>query len=954
LTGRRDDQPPSIDPARLPFDALLETAPDAILLVDPGGRIEHANARAEELFGYERDELIGSDADALFSERFRELHRRHRADYSTEAQIRPIGLDDALYGLRKDGSEFAVEISLNPVPLNDRTLVITIVRDVSERRDSDLRFRRLIESAPDAILLVDAQGKIALANRRCEELFGYVPEELLGRPVEVLVPERFRGDHGVYRASYLAEPRARPMGVGLELYALRKDGSEFPVEISLSPLSSGPETLICTIVRDVTRHKAVEAERLQLVRAQAAQAVAEAAAARLRGMHDVTEAALGHLSLDELLQEVLEPVRASLDASAARLLLFDDDRGELVVRASVGLAPTEVAVPIGDGLAGTIAEQADAGVFEVRASSLDPQLAEAGLHAVVGAPLRVAGNAFGAIYAAKAAPDGFTEDDAQLLQVFADRIALAISHAWLFDAEREARAATEAAQTRLSEMIADLDAIVWEADTPDRSRLTFVGGHGLGMLGYPLEQWTGERDFWRRLIHPDDIEHTLLYFAEAAAEQRDHELEYRLRAADGRFVWVNDKVRVVDGEPGAPRVRGVMVDVTERRELAARLLHSQKMEAVGQLAGGVAHDFNNLLTVISGFANLLSARLGAEAGRELEEIRRAADQAASLTRQLLAFSRRDQRESELVDLNELVSNIEQMIRRLIGEDIRLTITGSTEPALVEADPSRLEQVFVNLVVNARDAMPRGGEIRVALSTTDARDAANGASELSPERHVLLRVSDTGGGMSEATMARIFEPFFTTKPLGKGTGLGLATVYAVVEQAGGTISVDSEPGRGTEFTVSLPAATAPAAAPIEEGVATILVAEDEPALRTLARVILEQEKYRVLEAASGQDALEVAAQYPGTIDLVLTDIVMPGVGGPELVAELSSVRPELDVIYMSGYADSRIAGRDESHSLLRKPFDREQLIELVRATLEKRSAARSGSSKAPSSASSPSG
>jgi PAS domain S-box-containing protein len=672
-------------------------------------------------------------------------------------------------------------------------------------------------------------------------------------------------------------------------------------------------------------------ERLDVVRAQAAKAEAEAAAARC--LQEVTEAALGELSLDDLLQGALEPVRASLNASAAKVLLFDDDRGELVVRASVGAGPTETAVPIGAGIAGTIAAQEGPGVFEGHASAVGPQLAEAGLDTLVGAPLRVAGSVVGVIYAAAAAPHAYTADDARLLQGFADRIALGVSHALLFDAEREARAANEAAQGRLSEMIADLAAILWEADTPDRSRLTFVGGDGLGMLGYPLEQWTAESHFWRRRLHPDDRESTLLFFAEAAAERRDHELEYRLQAADGRFVWVSDKVRVVEAERGPPRLRGVMADVTERRELAARLLHSQKMEAVGQLAGGVAHDFNNLLTVITGFANLLAARLGAEAGTELEEIRRAASQAASVTRQLLAFSRRDLRESEVVDLNDLVSNVEQMLRRLIGEDLWLTIRRSTEPALVEADPSRLEQVLVNLVVNARDAMPSGGEIRIALST-EAGDGETGASELPPGRRVLLRVSDTGSGMSEETVSRIFEPFFTTKPQGKGTGLGLASVYAIVEQAGGRISVESAPGRGSEFTVALPAATA--RDPTEEALATILVAEDEPALRKLARVVLEQDKYRVLEAASGQDALEVAAQYPGTIDLVLTDIVMPGMGGPQLVAELASIRPEVGVIYMSGYTDSRIAGRDERRPLLAKPFDPEQLKELVRATLDKRS------------------
>jgi two-component system cell cycle sensor histidine kinase/response regulator CckA len=377
----------------------------------------------------------------------------------------------------------------------------------------------------------------------------------------------------------------------------------------------------------------------------------------------------------------------------------------------------------------------------------------------------------------------------------------------------------------------------------------------------------------------------------------------------------------------------VMVDVTERRELATRLLHSQKMEAVGQLAGGIAHDFNNLLTVILGFANRLAARLDEGAGSELMEIRQAAERAAALTHQLLAFSRRQPHATELVDVNVLVSSVEQMVRRLIGEDIRLTITASAEPALVEADPGQLEQVLVNLVVNARDALSVGGEIRIAVSTVDANDARSDQLEHLPGDHIVLSVSDTGTGMSEETVARIFEPFFTTKEQGKGTGLGLATVYGIVEQAGGRIAVASEQGRGTQFTISLPASKRSAVK--EEPAATILLAEDEPALRKLARLILEEEHYRVIEARNGRDALELAARYRGTIDLLLTDIVMPELSGPDLVAQLASVRPDLSVIYMSGYTDSRIAGRhlaDESHSLLRKPFDPDELTRQVRAAL----------------------
>jgi two-component system cell cycle sensor histidine kinase/response regulator CckA len=641
-------------------------------------------------------------------------------------------------------------------------------------------------------------------------------------------------------------------------------------------------------------------------------------------------------NIDKLLPAVLELVRTSLDGSTATILLLDEDLGELTTRASVGLgADAELRVPVGSGIAGLIAAQGRSGVFDDVLDVASPPLAATGIRSLVGAPIQIAGRVVGVVHVGTAASPGFTTNDARVLQVFADMVALAITSARPDEAEREARAATKVAQSRLSEIMGDLDAIVWEAETPEREQLTFVGGRAGDILGFAVGRWTAEKDFWRGLIHPDDLERTMLFFSEAARERRAHELEYRLRAADGRVVWVNDKVRVVGDDPSRPRVRGVMVDVTERRELATRLLHSQKMEAVGQLAGGIAHDFNNLLTVILGFANRLAARLDEGAGSELMEIRQAAERAAALTHQLLAFSRRQPHATELVDVNVLVSSVEQMVRRLIGEDIRLTITASAEPALVEADPGQLEQVLVNLVVNARDALSVGGEIRIAVSTVDANDARSDQLEHLPGDHIVLSVSDTGTGMSEETVARIFEPFFTTKEQGKGTGLGLATVYGIVEQAGGRIAVASEQGRGTQFTISLPASKRSAVK--EEPAATILLAEDEPALRKLARLILEEEHYRVIEARNGRDALELAARYRGTIDLLLTDIVMPELSGPDLVAQLASVRPDLSVIYMSGYTDSRIAGRhlaDESHSLLRKPFDPDELTRQVRAALVK--------------------
>ncbi|MGZ4287311.1 MAG: PAS domain-containing hybrid sensor histidine kinase/response regulator [Solirubrobacteraceae bacterium] len=379
----------------------------------------------------------------------------------------------------------------------------------------------------------------------------------------------------------------------------------------------------------------------------------------------------------------------------------------------------------------------------------------------------------------------------------------------------------------------------------------------------------------------------------------------------------------------------IVRDLTERRQLEDQLRQAQKMEAVGQLAGGVAHDFNNLLTVITGYVNLLLAQTDGDPQRaQLVEVKNAAERASELTAQLLTFSRRSPEKSERIDLNELVRGVEKLLRRLIDEDIALRIAAAPALPPIQGDRGQFEQVLINLVVNARDAMPGGGEILIETSTTklSTEDAAESGTAMG--RHLVLAVSDTGSGMTVETKARIFEPFFTTKGQGKGTGLGLATVYGIIQQAGGTILVDSEPGRGSRFSVLLPAAAGPSAGdePAEEsGGPAGLVVEDEPALRRLVRSVLDAEGYHTFEAANGRQALEFLERHQGTIDLVLTDVVMPEVGGPELGHRLATLRPETQVIYMSGYADSRLLNRglrDQPTNVLRKPFSPDELAARV--------------------------
>ncbi len=398
------------------------------------------------------------------------------------------------------------------------------------------------------------------------------------------------------------------------------------------------------------------------------------------------------------------------------------------------------------------------------------------------------------------------------------------------------------------------------------------------------------------------------------------------------------------------RVVGVieqMADITTRRQMEEALLQAQKMESIGRLAGGIAHDFNNMLTAISGFAQLLIFDLpeGTNERESAEAIRRAAAQAASLTQQLLAFSRRQVLEPKVIDPEQAIQGMQPMLRRLIGEDVELRISLRSRGARLRADPAQLEQVVLNLAVNARDAMPEGGTLTIetAVSTFDEAYSSEHFA-VSPGRYVMIAVSDTGVGMDAATRAHAFEPFFTTKERGKGTGLGLATIYGIVRQSGGHIWLYSEPGHGTTFKVYFPLveddllpADEPAASAVG-GNETILLVEDEDAVRDLARLVLERQGYRVLTAANAVQALEIVADADRHIDLLVSDVVMPGASGPELARQVRAIRPEIKVLYLSGYTEEMIGQRSRlegGDGFLSKPFTPQTLARTIREVLARR-------------------
>ncbi|GIM90004.1 hypothetical protein Ato02nite_017970 [Paractinoplanes toevensis] len=641
--------------------AIVESSHDAIIGKTLDGVITSWNAGAEQLYGYQRDEVLGRHASLLFP----------NAQQDAEAQLiqritRGENIDQYRVARRhKDGTTITVSLTLSPITdaTGRVTGVASISRDITERQRAEAMFEGLLEAAPDAIIGVTRDGAITLINEQAERLFGYRREELIGQPVDVLVPQRLRTHHVQHRDGYSAHPRNRPMGAGAALTAVRKDGTEFPAEISLSSVSTDRGMIVTTAIRDVTGRLIAQAERERLIA----------------------------------------------------------------------------------------------------------------------------------------------------------------------QAERDA----------------------------------------------------GER----------------------------------------------------------------------------RLQHARRLESLGELAGGVAHDFNNILAVISNYTDMVldtlnspvleSAEL-AEVRNDLGQVSRAAERAARLTKQLLAFGRRDITQATVLSLNYVIGDVEQMLRRSLGEHIHLITSLDRQLWHVHADASQIEQILLNLAVNARDAMPGGGTLSIDTSNAELTADDSSGGTLPPGRYVRMRVSDTGSGMPPDVIERAFEPFYTTKPKGSGTGLGLATVYGIATAGGGDVRLYSEAGIGTTVTVVLPAVDTPAhtnpantdtpagpPADQQPPHETILMVEDEDDLRQITGRVLTRAGYDVLTAAGGAEAIHLAQTHPSPIDLLLTDVIMPKMLGNEVAARIAQCRPGIPVLYMSGYAEPVLTENGtlpDGVTIVEKPFTSHELLDRIRTVL----------------------
>ena len=748
-------------------------------------------------------------------------------------------------------------------------------------RVSEVRYRRLFESARDGILILDADtGVIADVNPFLADLLGYATQEVVGKALWELGPFKDKWASQAAFRELQAQDYIRYDDLPLEA----KDGRSIAVEFVSNVYVADDKKVIQCNIRDITERKSVE---------------------KNRRTSDERYRTLFESAPDGILIADLAGCYVDANASICRMLGYARD--ELV-----GLNAADIVVP-----------------DEV------PRISKA-LAAIVGGSeyhqewqfRRKDASVFSADVFATVIPGG------NLLAMIRDVTERDRSERAVRTAEERMRFALESAHIGIWDMDCVSGAVQWSEVLETQ-------------YGLPPGTFGGTYEAFVERIHPEDRASVSEAIGRAMKSGSDFSVLHRTIRPDGTVRWLSGGGRIVLGEDGQPaRAIGISQDVTERRALEAQVQQTQKMEAIGLLAGGVAHDFNNLLTIILGFCEMLLSDLPPDDPRyqDLTEIQTAGTQAAQLTRQLLAFSRTQIIEPALLDLSAIVTEIRPMLRRLIKEDIKLLIGVEPRLPLVQADRGQVEQVILNLAVNGQDAMPRGGTLTIETAKVDL-DEHYAATHVGvqPGPHVVLTVTDSGTGMTPEVREHLFEPFFTTKEVGKGTGLGLATVHGIATRSGGSVNVYTELGRGTSFKVYFPQAApvdtvvqVPVTTAPPTGTETVLLVEDADGLRELTKRLLERLGYTVVAAASTQDALRQFEEHP-SIDLLLTDVVMPGGGGADLAQQLSARSHALKVLYMSGYTDDAIVQHGvlkPGIAFLQKPFTADALGRKVRDVLDR--------------------
>ena len=834
-----------------------------------------------------------------------------------------------------------------------------------------MQYRALLEAAPDAIVVVNQSGIVVLVNAQAERLFGYRRDELIGQPADILVSEHFRGQHNEQHSRLLAAPPARSTVVGLQLFGLRKDGTEFPAEIRLSPLDTKGGVWVSSAIRDISDRRRTEEDLRRLASIVACSddaIVGKTTEGIITSWNSGAQHIFGYSPKEAIGRSITMLAPVDRPEEIPRMLECLK-RGEVVdhfetvrLRKDGKEVQIELTVsPIRDALERIVGASTIGRDISVRKAAekhlVQMEARYRGLLEAAPDAMVVVNHGFAErllMHGTGTPGDPVVPQMGTGIELHGRRkdgsefpIEIMLSPLDTVDGILITAAIRNIAERKLRENDLSRLAAVVESSQDAIVSLTSLGiirtwNRGAERIfGYSAEEATGRSILF--LSPPDrSAEGSTLLERVARADRIEHFETIRVKK-DGTQIHVALTFSPIkDSDGRVVGVSSVARDVTESKHMEAMLRQSQKMEAVGQLAGGVAHDFNNLLGVILGYTGLMLDRLGLDdpQRKSIEEIQKAGDRAALLTRQLLAFSRKQVLQPKVIDLNAVVAGAEKLLQRLIGENIELRAVLNPELCRVKADPGQIEQIIMNLAVNARDAMPSGGKLTIETSNMEfdeAYTAQHPSTRTGP--HVMLAVTDTGCGMDAETKAHMFEPFFTTKEFGKGTGLGLSTVYGIVKQSGGSVWVYTEPGLGTSFKIYLACVDAvPEIEPpndkvmnVVAGSQTILIVEDDPALLQVTHRSLEEVGYAILEARSSKEAIDISESHTGPIHLMVTDVVLPGMSGVKLAAYLSAQRPEMKVLYVSGYTNDTVFHHgvlEPGLAFLQKPFSARTLARRV--------------------------
>jgi len=795
-------------------------------------------------------------------------------------------------------------------------------------------WRKVLDSIQDMVMILDTRQRVVWGNRSLREFLALPEEEIIGRPCHDLF-------HGA--SAPAGECPQAQMAVNGNRRSFEMD---FPdrgrrMRISVDPILDGSGTLagVIHILSDISVIRDAEMRALEQSR-------------RLALVTRIGESLLGDFIIESVLAETARDLSRFLGVPRCTILLSGFP-GEMVDHREPGF-PSAISVLRALLGAPDLKEACERGDSHIVS---DARLCTAlkgreeceaiRLGSFIGVPLRDRGALAGALLLDRPEPHEWTENEIETAEAVARQIAVAIHQARGLQEQQELAG-------RLLSLMNNVPGVVYRG-LRDWS-LTFVGAEVERLTGYTAEEFLRGTSRWQEVISPEDLQSVKAAIRQAVRERRKFlRVEYRIVHRDGGCRWLEDRRQLSYGPEGSlETVDGLLLDITDPKQVEEALkaseeqfLQAQKMEAVGRLAGGVAHDFYNLLTAIRGYSDLLLQQIDDRSPyrREVEEIQKAGERASALTRQLLAFSRKQVMQPRVLDLNEVLAGMEEMLRRMIDENIDLITVLRPDLWSVQVDRGQIEQVVMNLVVNARDAIERGGKITIETGNVVLDDAyVYRHAVVAPGAYAMLAVSDTGSGMDEDTKLRLFEPFFTTKEKGKGTGLGLSTVYGIVKQSNGYIWVYSERHRGTTFKIYLPRHEA---ADVEErseelpdrspkGHETILLVEDEELVRVLARDVLRGHGYTVLEACDGADAMGVAVSHRGPIHLMITDVVMPNMGGQEVAVSLAPLLREMKVLFISGYSDDAIVRHgilSPGAMFLQKPFRLDAMLRKVREVLD---------------------